>query len=118
MSTLDTDVDLADELERLIEQDAVWETAELRRGVGRIAVVPGPPAAALARCLTFLADRLEEGPCPEEVRRDVEGLVYPRVWKLLEAVRDGLPESEQLIRIRALEERLTRLLVRPPPPPR
>lgn len=112
MRALDTEVDLADELERLIEQDAVWETAELRRGTERIAAVSGPPAAALVRCLTFLADRLEEGPCADGVRREVEGLVYPRVWKLLEAVRDGLPDGEQLNRIRSLDRRLTQLLAR------
>lgn len=102
-------VDLADELERLLEHDAVRETAELRHCAERLAGVPGAPAAVLSPCLTTLAARLEQTRWTDHQRHDVEGVVYPRLWKLLEAVRDGLPEGEQLNRLRALEQRLARL---------
>lgn len=44
------------------------------------------------------------------LRRDVEGILYPRLWKVVEAVRDGLPSGEQLNRVRALDRRLHDLL--------
>lgn len=103
-------LDLADELERLIEQDAVWETGELGRCAQRLAVSPEEPAASLARCLSVLQGRLEDAPVDDRMRRDIEGVLYPRLWKVVEAVRDGLPSGEQLNRVRALDRRLTELL--------
>ncbi len=103
-------LDLADELERLIEHDAVWETAELGRCAQRLAVSPDEAAASLARCFSFLQGRLEEATADDRLRRDVEGVLYPRLWKVAEAVRDGLPSGEQLNRVRALDRRLTDLL--------
>jgi hypothetical protein len=105
--------DLADELERLIEHDAVWAHGELGRCAGRLAARPGEPAATLARCLTDLEARLRPG-VEDRVRRDVESVLYPRLWKLVEAVRDGLPAGEQLNRVRALDRRLAELLGRDP----
>jgi hypothetical protein len=102
--------DLADELERLIEHDAVWESGELGRCAQRLAGSPGEPAASLARCFSLLQGRLEEGPMDDRFRRDVEGVLYPRLWKVVEALRDGLPSGEQLNRIRALDHRLRDLL--------
>ncbi len=46
------------------------------------------------------------------LRRDVEGVLYPRLWKVVEALRDGLPPGEQLNRVRALDQRLHELLDR------
>jgi hypothetical protein len=102
--------DLADELERLIEQDAVWESGELGRCAERLALSPAEPATSLARCLSVLQGRLEEAQVDDRMRRNVEGVLYPRLWKVVEAVRDGLPPGEQLNRIRALDRRLGELL--------
>jgi hypothetical protein len=104
-------LDLADELERLIEQDAVWESGELGRCAQRLAASPDEPAASLARCFSLLQGRLEATSVDDRLRRDVEGVLYPRLWKVVEALRDGLPSGEQLNRVRALEHRLTELLV-------
>jgi hypothetical protein len=59
--------------------------------------------------------RLEQGggehsPADRRLRRDLEGILYPRLWKLVEALRDGLPPGEQLNRVRALDSRLRDLL--------
>ena len=102
-------VDLADELERLIEHDAVWECGELALCAGRLAASPGEPAATLARCFTALDARLRSE-VDDRLRRDVESVLYPRLWKVLEALRDGLPAGEQLNRVRALDRRLNELL--------
>jgi hypothetical protein len=40
----------------------------------------------------------------------VEAVVYPRLWKVLEAVRAELPEGEQRTRVHVLNRRLARLL--------
>ena len=101
--------DLADELEHLIERDAVWESAELGRCAHRLAAGDGEPAASLARCLVALEARLGAA-ADARMRRDVESVLYPRLWKLVEAVRDGLPAGEQLNRVRALDRRLHDLL--------
>jgi hypothetical protein len=37
-------------------------------------------------------------------------VIYPRLWKVLEAVRGGLPEGEQRSRVQVLNRRLARLL--------
>jgi hypothetical protein len=50
------------------------------------------------------------GEVPEPLRREVEAVIYPRLWKVLEAVRDGLPEGEQRARVHVLNRRLARLL--------
>jgi hypothetical protein len=101
--------DLADELERLIEQDAVWESDELGRCAQRLASSSGEPAASLARCFSLLRGHLEDAPVDDRLRRDVEGVLYPRLWKVVEALRDELPSGEQLNRIRALDRRLREL---------
>jgi len=46
----------------------------------------------------------------EPLRREVEAVIYPRLWKVLEAVRAGLPEGEQRARMQVLNRRLARLL--------
>ena len=103
-------MDLADELERLIEQDAVWDTGGLGRCAQRLAVGPEEPAASLARCFSGLQQRLDDVPVDDRMRRNLEGVLYPRLWKVIEALRDGLPPGEQLNRVRALDRRLTELL--------
>jgi hypothetical protein len=103
-------IDLADELERLIEQDAVWESGQLGGCAERLAVSPDPSATSLARCFSVLQGRLEGALVDDRLRRDVEGVLYPRLWKVVEALRDGLPTGERLNRVGALERRLTELL--------
>ena len=106
------DAELAAEIERFIERDGLWDAGELSRCVARLAAAgPGDLAADLAHTFAAVRLRLEMGPVPERTRRDVEGVVYPRLWKVIEAVRDDLPAGEQLARIQVLNRRLARLLV-------
>jgi hypothetical protein len=102
--------DLADELERLIEQDAVWDSGELGRCAQRLALSPDASAAGLAGCFSVLQGHLEGPAVDDRMRRNVEGILYPRLWKVVEALRDGLPSGEQLNRVRALDRRLRELL--------
>jgi hypothetical protein len=66
--------------------------------------------AELAHGFAGLRLRLRMGDVPEPRRREVEAVVYPRLWKVLEAVRAGLPEGEQRARVHVLNRRLARLL--------
>lgn len=112
------DGELAEEIERLIERNALWDDVELERFAERLAAAePGGPAADLSHTFVALRLRLEMGPVPERTRRDVEGVVYPRLWKVVEAVRDDLPEGEQLVRVQVLNRRLARLFVAEDPRP-
>ncbi len=71
---------------------------------------PEEPAASLARCFSGLQQRLDDVPVDDRMRRNLEGVLYPRLWKVIEALRDGLPPGEMLNRVRALDRRLTELL--------
>jgi hypothetical protein len=42
------------------------------------------------------------------VASDVEGVVYPRLWKIMEAVGDGMPDGELRTRIEVFNRRLAR----------
>ena len=104
------DLELASELERFIERDALWDPAELDRCAGLLAARGADSLAAdLAHVFAALRLRLGMGPVSGPLRRDVEGVVYPRLWKVIEAVRDELPSGEQLTRVQVLNRRLARL---------
>ena len=40
---------------------------------------------------------------------DVEAIIYPRLWKVMEAARDGLPDAEMRTRIEVMNRRLARV---------
>lgn len=103
---------VADELERFIERDALWDAPELERYASWLAAAEGAgPVGDLAHAFVALKVRLSMAPVPERLRRDVEGVFYPRLWKVIEAVRDDLPAGEQQARVQVLNRRLARLFV-------
>ena len=55
--------------------------------------------------------RMSMGDVPPRMANDVEGILYPRIWKVMEAARDGLPDGELRTRIEVLNRRLSRRLV-------
>ncbi|MGH8999617.1 MAG: hypothetical protein ACRDY7_09525 [Acidimicrobiia bacterium] len=101
-------------LERLIEAGALWEPDELAR---MAELAQGGTTGDLAQLFSALGVRMAMAPVPDSVRREVEGVVYPRLWKLLESVRDGLPSGEQQTRISVLNRRLARLFADEDPHP-
>jgi hypothetical protein len=103
--------DVAAFLEELIEAGLPWDDAGLADLSDRLTVLPSP-VADLAGAITRLRVRLAAGHLPESLCREVEAVVYPRWWKVLEAVRAGLPEGEQRIRVQVLDRRLDRLFAR------
>ena len=81
-------------LEQLFETGFTWDEAELAELCDRLGALGGSPVAEM----------------PDPRRREVEAVIYPRLWKVLEAVRTGLPEGEQRARVHVLNRRLARLL--------
>jgi hypothetical protein len=101
------------EIERFIEEGDLWAGP---RHAALVALLEEESRetgedvpARLAACLRVLADTALPGP-PARIRADVEAVVYPRLWKLLEAVRDDLPAGEQHTRVEALRQGLERVL--------
>ena len=97
-------------LEQFLEGGFVWDEAGLADVSGRLAALGPSPVAELAHGFAGLRLRLEMSEIPEPQRREVEAVIYPRLWKVLEAVRAGLPEGEQRARVHVLNRRLARLL--------
>ena len=97
-------------LEQIFETGFEWDEAGLAALARRLRALGGSPVAELADGFDSVRRRLEAGETPEPLRREVEAVVYPRLWKVLEAVRAGLPEGEQRSRVQVLNRRLARLL--------
>jgi hypothetical protein len=94
-------------LEQFFETGFSWDEAELADLSDRLARLGGSP---VADGFAGLHHRLATGEVPEPLRHEVEAVIYPRLWKVLEAVRAGLPEGEQRTRVQVLNRRLARLL--------
>jgi hypothetical protein len=97
-------------LEQLFDDGFTWDEGELADLIDRLATLGGSPVAELAQGFAGVRRRLHAGDIPEPLRREVEAVIYPRLWKVLEAVRAGLPEGEQRARVQVLNRRLARLL--------
>jgi hypothetical protein len=97
-------------LEQLFDDGFAWDEAELTDLADRLARLGASPVAELSHGFAGIQVRLAMGAVPEPVRREVEAVIYPRLWKVLEAVRAGLPEGEQRARVQVLNRRLARLL--------
>jgi len=97
-------------LEQFFEAGFVWDEAALAELADGLAALGDSPVTELAHGFAGLRLRLGMGEVPEPLRREVEAVVYPRLWKVLESVRDGLPVGEQRARVHVLNRRLARLL--------
>ena len=97
-------------LEDLFESGFTWDEAELADLAVRLTALGDSPVAELAHGFDGVRLRLGAAEAPEPLRREVEAVIYPRLWKVLEAVRAGLPEGEQRTRVQVLNRRLARLL--------
>lgn len=97
-------------LEQLFENGFTWDEAELADLCARLEGLDGSPVAELAHGFAGVRLRLQMGDMAQPLRREIEAVIYPRLWKVLEAVRADLPEGEQRARVHVLNRRLARLL--------
>ena len=104
--------EVADELEAFVEAGALWDPVAVEALIARLdaetAATGDPLPAQLARPLGSVLWRLRLGPVPTRLAADIEAVAYPRLWKVLEAVRGGLPDGELRIRIEVMGRRLSR----------
>jgi hypothetical protein len=109
---------LADELEVFVEEGDLWHPDKLQAMIdhlqGQGEEDGDPLPAMLARQFTALLTRLKLGDVDQRFAKDVEGVVYPRLWKVMEALRDGMPDTELRIRIEVMNRRLARVFVDEP----
>jgi hypothetical protein len=103
---------LVDELEEFVRRGALWDTTELDALIALLeadAVAESDAIAGLlSQTLRSIGLRAQLGEIPKRVAGDVEGIVYPRLWKIMEAVRDDMPDGELRIRVQVFNRRLAR----------
>lgn len=103
---------LVDELEEFVRRGALWDAAELAALIATLETDAEAEGDAIAGLLTqtlrSVGLRAELGEIPIRVANDVEGIVYPRLWKIMEAVRDDMPDGELRIRVEVFNRRLAR----------
>jgi len=103
---------VADDLEAFVEAGALWDPVAVEALIARLdaetEATGDPLPAQLARPLGSVLWRLQLGAVPPRLAADIEAVTYPRLWKVLEAVRDGLPDGELRIRIEVMGRRLSR----------
>lgn len=106
---------LVDELEEFIRAGSLWDPPALEALVARLEqeshTENDPVPQMLAHALRAILLRLGMGDVSQRMTNDLEGIVYPRIWKVMEAARDGLPDAELRTRIEVLNRRLSRRLV-------
>lgn len=108
-------LELVDELEEFVRRGRLWHAEDLTELMQRLEseteATGDPIAHLLCAPLKALMMRLQLGDVPSATAADVEAIVYPRLWKVMEAARDGLPEAEMRTRIEVMNRRLSRVFV-------
>ena len=111
-------VAVADHLEAFVERDGLADATVLAGLVAYLEEETGrtgdPDSARLASVLQALLPPLIGDGVDARAAHEVEAVVYPRLWKIMEAIRSGLPAAEIRTRIDALGRRLSGRLVQEP----
>src|SRR5436309_5710229 len=104
--------ELVDEIEEFVRRGKLWNKDDLNALIGRLEAesdtTDDPIPRQLSAPLRALLVRMRIGAVPNRLASDVEGIVYPRLWKVMEAARDGLPDAELRTRIEVFNRRLSR----------
>ena len=108
-------MELADELEEFVRLGHLWSDTECTAMVAMLTAeseeTDDPLPARLGRFLDAVNLRTRLGDVPGPLRVQIDAIVYPRVWKLIEGIRDGMPDAELRTRIEVMNRRLARLFV-------
>ncbi len=105
--------EVVDAIEAFIRDGSLWDADHLRAIIDRLEAEQRDHddqfSGQLARFLSSIHMRMQVAEVPPRLAVDIEGIVYPRLWKVMEAVRDGLPDGELRTRIEVMKRRLSRL---------
>ena len=108
-------MELADELEEFVRLGHLWSSEDCVAMVTHLTAESessgDPLPARLGRFLDAVAIRTRISDVPGSLRVQIDAIVYPRVWKLIEGIRDGMPDAELRTRIEVMNRRLARLFV-------
>jgi hypothetical protein len=103
---------MVDELEEFVRRGALWDEPQLAALIASLEADVADHGDAIASLLTqplrSVGLRAQMGDVPQRVACDVEAIVYPRLWKIMEAVRDEMPDGELRVRIEVFNRRLAR----------
>ena len=106
---------MADELEAFIEAGTLWDPEGCGAMVARLAAeseLTGDPLPnRIGRFLESIRLRQRVADVTPTLRARIEAIAYPRLWKLIEAIRDGMPDGEIRTRLEVMNRRLARLFV-------
>ena len=107
--------EIVDELEEFVRLGSLWDDAACAAMVERLLAESEEHddwlPARLGRFIEAVLIRNRMGNVSTHLVCDIEAIVYPRLWKLMEAVRDGMPDGELRTRIEVMNRRLSRLFV-------
>jgi hypothetical protein len=100
---------------RFIEEGHLWSPGELDSLLERLVSEgrkAGNEALAVRLAAGFepLVERRRGDPLPLRLRADLEAVVYPRLWKLVEGIQGGVADGELDNRINALRRGIARVL--------
>jgi hypothetical protein len=105
---------VADQLEDFVERDGLADAATVAGLVDQLEAetrhTGDPNPSRLAAALSALLPHLGGRGLPARTAHEVEAIVYPRLWKVMEAARSGLPAGELRTRIEALDRHVSRRL--------
>ena len=105
--------ELVDEIEEFVRKGQLWHVDHLNDLIGRLEAeaeaTDDPIPRQLSAPLRALLVRMRIGEVSNRLASDVEGVIYPRLWKVMEAARDGLPDGELRTRIEVFNRRLSRM---------
>ena len=107
--------ELADELEEFVRRGDLWDEAACTAMVALLTDeserTADPLPFRLGRFLEAVTIRTRVSEISSDLRSQIDAIVYPRVWKLIEGIRDGMPDSELQTRLEVMNRRLARLFV-------
>jgi len=98
---------------RFIEEGHLWQAGELDSLLDRLrtnAPGEGEFAPRLADAFTPLVDRRSGGTMSLRLQVDLEAVIYPRLWKIVEGVQTDVMDGELYNRIDGLRRGLARVL--------
>lgn len=99
---------VVDEIEEFVRAGALWDERHRAELISALERDGDAIAGLLTHPLRSVGLRAEQGEIEKRLAGDLEGIVYPRLWKIMEAVRDDMPDGELRVRIEVFNRRLAR----------